>query len=103
MAIIESSGNVFQDLGFENAAELHYKSHLIMVLNDAIKHHNLTQTKAAEICDTDQPTLSKVLRGKIDIVTTDRLFKWLGCLGLRVKITVDLAAPSGGVEVHTCS
>ena len=102
MAIIEGSGNVFQDLDLENAEELHYKSHLVMALKDAIKFHNLTQTKAAKVCGTDQPTLSKVLRGKIDSVTTDRLFKWLGCLGLGVKITLDLC-PQGGVQVCTCS
>ncbi|BDQ35913.1 transcriptional regulator [Pseudodesulfovibrio nedwellii] len=102
MAITESSGNVFEDLGLENAEELHYKSHLVMALKDAIKFHKFTQTKAAKVCGTDQPTLSKVLRGQIDKVTTDRLFRWLGCLGLGVRITLD-QTPKKGVQVCTCS
>ena len=85
-----SSGNVFADLGFSPAtvAELTVKSTLISMINDTIKERDLTQKRAAELCGTDQPTLSKVLRGRMESVTIDRLTAWLNALGRTVEIHV---------------
>ena len=71
----KSSGNVFADLGFTPAAaaELTVKSSLITTISDTIKQRDLTQQEAAQLCGTDQPTLSKVLRGRMESVTIDRL------------------------------
>jgi predicted XRE-type DNA-binding protein len=84
------SGNVFRDLGFSatEAAELSVKSLLIDAITDTIKQRELTQKKAAELCGTDQPTLSKVLRGRMESVTIDRLAAWLTGLGRTVEIHV---------------
>jgi len=70
-----SSGNVFLDIGFsaEEAAELTAKSTLIMAIEDTIARRKLTQVQAARLCGTDQPTLSKILRGRVESVTIDRL------------------------------
>ncbi len=38
--------------------------------------------------NADQPTISKVLGGRIDLVGAERLFWWLRCLGMRVSIVV---------------
>ena len=86
----KSSGNVFVDLGFsaEEAAELTVKSTLIATLNDTIKQRKLTQKAAAALCHTDQPTLSKVMRGRMESVTIDRLAAWLTALGRTVEIHV---------------
>lgn len=86
--ILEGSGNVFADLGLSNPEERAYKADLIIVLESIIQRHALTQVAAAKICGTDQGTLSKVLRGRAGIVTTDRLLRWIGQLGGSVKITV---------------
>jgi predicted XRE-type DNA-binding protein len=96
----KSSGNVFADLGFAPAttAELTVKSSLIAVISDTIKERDLTQTEAAQLCGTDQPTLSKVLRGRMKSVTIDRLAAWLNALGRTVEIRVrpyDRKARSG--------
>ena len=96
----KSSGNVFADLGFAPAttAELTVKSSLIAVISDTIKERDLTQTEAAQLCGTDQPTLSKVLRGRMESVTIDRLAAWLNALGRTVEIRVrpyDRKARSG--------
>ncbi|SME92557.1 helix-turn-helix domain-containing protein [Desulfovibrio gilichinskyi] len=87
MTIEAGSGNVFADLGLEQPEELTYKANIIMEIQNAIKVRGITQTMAAEICGTDQPTLSKILRGNITLATTDRLFTWLVRLGYIVKIT----------------
>jgi predicted XRE-type DNA-binding protein len=86
----KSSGDVFADIGFTpaEAADLTVKSTLIIAIKDAMQKHQLTQQEAARLCHTDQPTLSKVLRGRMESVTIDRLAHWLNALGRDVEITV---------------
>jgi predicted XRE-type DNA-binding protein len=100
----KSSGNVFADLGFTPAAtaELTVKSSLIAAISDTIKERDLTQTEAAQLCGTDQPTLSKILRGRMESITIDRLAAWLNALGRTVEIRVrpcDPKAKSGQLVV----
>ena len=99
----EKQRNVFADIGFSSAEveELTIKSALIGAIDATIKERKLTQ-KAAALCDTDQPTLSKVLRGRMDSVTIDRLTAWLMALGRTVEIRVrpyDPAAKAGHLVV----
>jgi predicted XRE-type DNA-binding protein len=84
------SGNVFLDIGFSQAEaqELMAKSQLISAIDDTIRRRKLTQAQAAKLCRTDQPTLSKVLRGRMESVTIDRLTGWLTALGRSVEIRV---------------
>ena len=86
----KSSGNVFEDIGFTpaEAAELTAKSMLITAIGETIEKRKLTQKEAAQRCGTDQPTLSKVLRGRMESVTIDRLTAWLTALGRTVEIHV---------------
>jgi predicted XRE-type DNA-binding protein len=83
-----SSGNVFQDIGFTpaEAATLTAKSELISAIRETVERRGLTQKEAAAKCRTDQPTLSKILRGRMESVTIDRLARWLNVLGGRVEI-----------------
>jgi predicted XRE-type DNA-binding protein len=92
----KSSGNVFADIGFTpaEAADLTAKSILIVAIKDAIQHRKLTQIEAAVLCGTDQPTLSKVFRGRMESVTIDRLASWLNALGQDVEITIKPAPHS---------
>jgi predicted XRE-type DNA-binding protein len=86
----KGSGDIFVDLGFSSgdAAELTVKSALIDAISDTIADRELTQQAAAKLCHTDQPTLSKVLRGRMESVTIDRLASWLIALGRTVEIRV---------------
>jgi predicted XRE-type DNA-binding protein len=86
----KSGGNVFVDIGFApaEAAELTAKSSLIIAIEDTIEQRKLTQQEAARLCGTDQPTLSKVFRGRMESVTIDRLASWLNALGRDVEIIV---------------
>jgi predicted XRE-type DNA-binding protein len=100
----KSSGNVFADLGFTPAetAELTVKSSLITAISDTIKERKLTQLDAARLCGTDQPTLSKILRGRMESVTIDRLAAWLNALGRTVEIHVrpyDRTAKAGQIVI----
>ncbi|HUN01149.1 MAG TPA: helix-turn-helix transcriptional regulator [Halothiobacillus sp.] len=100
----KSSGNVFADLGFTStaAAELTVKSTLITTIRETITERELTQLEAARLCGTDQPTLSKVLRGRMESVTIDKLAAWLNALGRTVEIRVrpyDRKAKSGQLVI----
>lgn len=90
IAVHNSSGNVFADIGFTpaEAQELMAKSALVLAIDETIKRRKLTQGEAARRCGTDQPTLSKVLRGRMESVTIDRLTGWLTALGRTVEIHV---------------
>ena len=92
----KSSGNVFADIGFApaDAADLTAKATLILAIKDAIEQRKLTQQEAARLCGTDQPTLSKVFRGRMESVTIDRLATWLNALGRDVEIVVKRAPSS---------
>lgn len=101
-----SGGNIFADLGFSPAetAELTVKSELIRAIGETIRDRKLTQLAAAKLCQTDQPTLSKILRGRMESVTIDRLAAWLMALGRTVEIRIrpfDLTAVTG--QLLICS
>ncbi len=101
----EGSGNVFADLGFtpEQAEELAAKSVLILAVKDVMTMRKLTQKQAAKVCGTDQPTLSKVLHGRMDSVTIDRLAHWLTALGQDVEITVRPAPATRHGRLHAAA
>lgn len=102
----KSSGNVFADIGFSKAeAEtLAAKADLVTLLLRTIRLRGLTQKQAAAICGIDQPTLSKVLSGRLGSVTIDRLARWLVRLGGTVEIGYrpprSKTAKRGSLSVH---
>ena len=101
----EGSGNVFVDLGFspEEAEELTAKSALILTMKAVMAGRALTQKQAAKVCGTDQPTLSKVLHGRMESVTLDRLAHWLTALGQDVEITVRPTPANRHARLHVAS
>lgn len=82
------SGNIFADLGFENAEEMQFKAGLIYEIDQIIRTRRMTQTQAAKIIGMDQPTLSKMLRGQFLSLSVERLFEILNRLGRRVEVHI---------------
>lgn len=74
---------MFADMRFAptEAAELTVNSARITLIGDTIKACKLTHQEAAPLCGADQPTVSNVLRGRMESVTIDRLTAWLTALG----------------------
>lgn len=64
------------------------RADLRAVLARVVSDKGLSQTRAAKLCSTDQPTLSKILSGRSDSVSTDQLLRWLVQLGCDVDLTV---------------
>jgi predicted XRE-type DNA-binding protein len=96
--ITVSSGNVFEDLLLENPQELTVKARMVMDLARLMRRKKLTQKEVAARCKTDQPTISKVLRGRLDMVTLDRLVRWFADLGQEVEFTMHERGRSRGTR-----
>ncbi len=83
-----SSGNVFADLGFDNAREMLIKSAMAQVIAARIEKLGLTQALAAEILGIDQPKVSCLVRGKLDAFSISRLMRFVTRLGTDVDIVL---------------
>ena len=85
---IRSSRNVFRDLGFpsKEAEHLLIRSDLMIRLQEVINSRHLTQAEAAGILRVSQPRVSDLLRGRIDLFSTDTLIDMLGYLDVKVQL-----------------
>lgn len=100
----ESSGNIFADLGLaDETPTLVLRTNLIIKLGKVMKKKKLSQARVAEICGTDQPTVSKVLRGNVEIVSLDRIVTWLLKLGMTFEINIKEHNPDDiAPQVRVC-
>jgi predicted XRE-type DNA-binding protein len=89
--ITRSSGNVFADLGLANPEERLAKAELAATINELILDRGLTQTQAANVLGIDQPSVSKLARGKISGFSLERLINFLRLLHHDVEIRVTSA------------
>ena len=92
--VINSSGNVFEDLGFDGpeAENLKLRAQLMMELDQFIHDSRLTQNEAAKLLGVHQSRVSDLVRGRIDRFSIDTLVKLLGRTGRYVEMTVKLQA-----------
>jgi predicted XRE-type DNA-binding protein len=88
--VTASSGNVFRDLGFsrEQAEHLTVRADLLIQLQKTIAAKGLRQAAAAKILGVTQPRVSDLLRGRIDLFSTDALIDMLAALGVGVRLLV---------------
>ena len=90
LKVTPSTGNVFRDLGFsaEEAEHLLIRADLLIQLQKAVAARGLTQAKAAKILRVTQPRVSDLLRGRIDLFSTDTLIDMLARLGVYVRVVL---------------
>ncbi len=90
LKVMRSSGNVFRDLGFppEEAEHLLVRSDLLIKVQKLIASRSLTQAEVAKILRVTQPRVSDLLRGRIDLFSTDALIDMLARLGVRVQLVL---------------
>ena len=88
--ITNSSGNVFQDLGFdtEEAENLRIRSELMQSIKQTVSKKNWTQSEAAEKFGVSQPRISEIFQGKVDLFTVDKLINMLPRVGQHVSIRI---------------
>ena len=90
LRITASTGNVFRDVGFrrEEAEHLLVRADLMIQVQKLITARRFKQREAAEVLRVSQPRVSDLLRGRIDLFSTDALIDMLSRLGARVRLTV---------------
>lgn len=95
LEITPSSGNVFQDLGFDEAEAQHLRlrSTLMSELRKLIQDRELTQAAAAEVFGVSQPRVSNLVRGRIDLFSLDTLVDMLARAGVRVDVVLSTPGP----------
>ena len=85
---VESSGNVFADLGLPKPDDLLAKAELTAKIIEEIQRRRLTQNQAASILGIDQPKVSALKQGHLSSFSIERLMRFLVLLGRDVEITV---------------
>lgn len=90
LKMTKSSGNVFRDIGFprEEAEHLLVRADLMIQLQKLITSRRLKQKAAAKLLGVTQPRVSDLLRGRIDLFSTDALIDLLARLGAEVCLKV---------------
>jgi len=83
-----SSGNVFADLGLPEPAVALAKAALAHRIVEIIAARKLTQAAAARLLGVDQPKVSRLVRGDLAGLSTERLLRFLSALGRDVEIIV---------------
>lgn len=83
-----SKGNVFADIGLPNADEHALKADVVIKLAKMIELKDISQSEAAKLTGIAQPDLSKLLRGKFDGFSMDRLLQAVMALGSDIEIRV---------------
>ena len=86
--IINSSGNVFIDLGYspDEAAILQIRADLMADVRKLIKAKRLTQVKAAEMLGISQSMVSDLIRGKWERFSLEMLITLATRAGMHVTL-----------------
>jgi predicted XRE-type DNA-binding protein len=87
-AVVNSSGNVFIDLGYspDEAAILQMRADLMADLRKWIKAKRLTQARAAEILGVSQSRVSDLIRGKWERFSLEMLISLATRAGMQVTL-----------------
>jgi len=89
-AVIEGSGNVFEDIGFSKAeaAELKVKAELTRQIYHRINSLGLTQIDAAKRLRVSQPDVSRLMNARPTRYSVDKLLSLLNALDVDIDIVV---------------
>jgi predicted XRE-type DNA-binding protein len=88
VVITRGSTNVFEDLGYPDAAERQAKLRLAYALNQVLAQQGLTQTAAARLLSLTQPKVSALRHYKLAGFSVERLMTLLTALDRDVDIVI---------------
>jgi predicted XRE-type DNA-binding protein len=88
--IIESSGNVFADLGFppDEAAILSLRAELLASLRETVIERGWSQAQAAEQLGMGQARVADLVQGKHERFSLDMLVRLSARAGRRVELSL---------------
>ena len=76
----ESSGNVYEDLGFSDSEERLAKAKLAMRIEEIIDKRRLKQIEATKILGISQPKISALMNGQLSGFSMERLIHFLNTI-----------------------
>jgi predicted XRE-type DNA-binding protein len=86
--VVQSSGNVFTDLGLKDADEKQTKVRLAVAVNQILRARRLSQVVAARMLGINQPKISALANYKLDGFSVERLMHFLNALDRDVEIVI---------------
>lgn len=88
MEIKKSSGNIFEDLGFDpaEAEVLKVKAQLKLDIEKEIEARRLSQTKAAKLVGIARPAFNRLMNNKLEGISVDKLIRMKYLLGLGTEV-----------------
>ena len=100
--ITRGTGNVFADLGYQDAAERQIKTRLALAVNELLKARKLKQREIAAVLGVPQPKVSALKNYRLDQFSVERLMEFLTALNQDVEIMIrprDNATLAGQISV----
>ena len=94
----ESSGNIFADLGFEDADELHARGLIGCHVVQLLKNKNLKQNDIATLLGIKQAEVSHLLNGHFNRFSADKLLAFLKRMDQ--KVTIQISPHKKGEPFH---
>ncbi len=88
LEIVRGSGNVFRDLGHENADALQFKALLAAEIIKALDKEHLTVRGAHERTGIAAADFSRIRKADLGRFTVDRLMAILNRLGSRIEVKI---------------
>jgi len=86
--VVHGTGNVFEDLGYPDAAERQAKLRLAYALNQVLAQRRLSQAEAAKVLGVTQPKVSALRNYKLVGFSVERLMTLLTALDQDVQIVI---------------
>jgi len=83
-----TEGNIFADLGLDDADEMVTRSDLMSEVVSIVRKSGLTQKEIAKILGISAPKVSALMTGKINDFSNDTLVTYLTLLGCNIEIRV---------------
>jgi predicted XRE-type DNA-binding protein len=94
--VVESCGNIFEDLGLDYSPEDMLKVRIAIAITATIKKRKLTQVQVGKIIGESQARVSNLVRGQLDRFSVEKLFLILLALGHDIDIGISEARAEKG-------
>ena len=86
--IARGTTNVFDDLGYADAAERQIKTRLALAVNELLKSRKLKQREIAALLSVPQPKVSALKNYRLDQFSVEKLMEFLTALNHDVDIMI---------------
>ena len=86
--ITRGTTNVFDDLGYPDAAERQIKTRLALAVNDLLRSRKLKQREIAVLLSVPQPKVSALKNYRLDQFSVEKLMGFLTALNQDVEIMI---------------